>query len=456
MQGEEAELMGWEIREIPIGEIRAADYNPRVTLKPGDREYDKLRRSIEELGMIDPLVWNERTGTLVGGHQRLTVLRDLGYTTAPCWIVSLTEKQEKQANVALNKIAGRWDEDKLYDVLKGFTADELAVTGFEDWELLELSGDENDEVQEDDFDVDESLGAHEQPKTKRGDVIALGQHRLMCGDATVKDDVATLFDGCTADMIFTDPPYNVDYQGTDGMKIMNDKMSGDKFFSFLLSAFQAMLAVVKNGGGIYVCHADGAGNEFRKAFADAGFLLKQILVWVKNTFVIGRQDYHWQHEPILYGWKPGAKHNWCGNRKQATAIRPGDAVAVEEDGSGNYNLSFTVGFSCIRIKVPSYEVIARSENGDVWLFDKPLRNKEHPTMKPVALCARAIINSSRKGDIVADLFGGGGATLIASEQLDRRCFMMELDPRYCDVIVDRWEKLTGLKAEAVPADQARG
>jgi DNA modification methylase len=434
----------WEIREMKVADLRSADYNPRVALRPGDDEYEKLKRSILELGIVDPLVWNKQTETLVGGHQRLTVLRDLGYTTVPCWIVDLSPEKERQANLALNKITGRWDEDKLRAVLEGLTPEEVAVAGFDARDLRALYEDDAAEVKEDEFDVDASLAAHTEPRVKRGDVIQLGRHRLMCGDATCQADADRLFGDRQADMVFTDPPYNVDYKGgtKDALKIMNDKMSDSSFYRFLFDSFSALFPHTRPGGAIYVCHADSEGLNFRRALLDSGYLVKQVLVWVKNSIVLGRQDYQWQHEPILYGWKPGAAHHWCGDRKQSTAIRPGDMLSVEEDKDG-FVLSFNVGFECVRIRVPSFDVLAKSEGSSVWLFDKPTASREHPTMKPIGLCARAIRNSSERGEIVADLFSGSGSTLIASEQLGRTCYAMELDPRYCDVICDRWENLTG-------------
>jgi len=245
----------------------------------------------------------------------------------------------------------------------------------------------------------------EEPITKPGDLWILGRHRLLCGDSTDQTVVAKLMENQLADMIFTDPPYNVNYTGKtkDALTIKNDSMKDDNFRHFLTLAFLNMAQASKAGAPIYVCHADSEGLSFRTAFKEAGWDLKQCIIWVKQHFVMGRQDYQWQHEPILYGWKPGAAHKFYGDRKQTT----------------------------------------------VWQIDRPMANREHPTMKPIALCAQAIKNSSKSGDIVLDLFGGSGSTLIACEQLNRTCYMMEIDPKYCDVIVKRWENLTGQKAERV-------
>ena len=271
----------------------------------------------------------------------------------------------------------------------------------------------------------------------------------MCGDATKPADVDKLMDGRLAAMIFTDPPYNVAYEGgtSDKLTIKNDDMPTEKFNQFLRDAFQCMFSSVEPGGAIYVCHADSEGSNFRGALQDAGWMLKQCLIWAKNQFVIGRQDYQWQHEPILYGWKPGAAHRFFGGRKQGTVIEEIAPITVRQDDNGAL-LSFTAGLQTVTIRVPSYEVLQSGDDSlsTIWRFDKPLRNGDHPTMKPIGLCARAIQNSSRPGEIAADFFGGSGSTLVAAEQTGRECRTMELDPVYCDLIVKRWEEFTGQKA----------
>lgn len=234
----------YELREIPIDVIKPADYNPRVALLPGDPDYEKLKKSVETLGVIDPLVYNEKTGTLIGGHQRLSVLHALGYETVPCFIVSLSPDQEKQANVALNKITGRWDEEKLRDVLASIPEDMISAAGFDPKELQQLMA-PVEEVHEDGFDVDGAAAAISEPKTQRGDIIQLGRHRLMCGSSTDPIDVAALFDGERADMVFTDPPYNVDYHSSDGKSILNDSMADNEFYHFLLDAFVSLYPYVK-------------------------------------------------------------------------------------------------------------------------------------------------------------------------------------------------------------------
>jgi DNA modification methylase len=398
-----------EIKKISVELINPAKYNPRKDLRPGDPEYEKLKRSIEEFGFIEPLVWNRRTGCLVGGHQRYKILLEQGVTEVECSVVDLDEAKEKALNIALNKIGGDWDYQKLAVLLEDIklTGLDVELTGFDSAEIDKLMSDflYEMEPEDDHFDLEEELEKIEEPVTQKGDVWLLGKHRLLCGDATSAEDVNRLMNGEFASMVFTDPPYNVDYVGKtkDALKIKNDKMGNQQFYQFLLDSFSNMFAVTQPGGGIYICHADSEGINFRSAMVDSGWNLKQCIVWVKNTIVMGRQDYHWQHEPILYGWKPGQAHQWMGDRKQST----------------------------------------------VWEFDKPSRNGDHPTMKPLGIPARGIKNSSKVGGVVLDLFLGSGSTLIACEQTGRICYGMELDPKYCDVIVRRYEEYTGQKAERV-------
>lgn len=398
------------IQKIKIESLKPAEYNPRKDLKPEDEEYQKIKKSITEFGYVAPIIINSNM-TVIGGHQRLKVLKEIGYTEVECVVVDLDQKKEKALNIALNKISGDWDNDKLEELLA-----ELKQTDI-DMDITGFSFDEVDEIlkditgsKEDDFDLDQALDEIEEPISKRGDVWILGKNRLMCGDSTQKEDVMHLMNSQEADMLLTDPPYNVDYEGktSEALKIENDNMSETEFYNFLLDSFKNMFDSIKyggsayvfHGGSAYVFHADTEGLNFRNAFKSCGFKLAQCLVWVKNTFVMGRQDYQWRHEPILYGWKPGAGHYFVDNRKQSTVLE----------------------------------------------FDKPSRNAEHPTMKPVDLLVYLIKNSSKENDLILDLFGGSGSTLIAAEQTQRRCYTMELDPKYCDVIIKRWENLTGEKA----------
>lgn len=390
------------IQKINIEKLKAAEYNPRKDLKPEDEEYQKIKKSILEFGYVAPVIVNSDM-TVIGGHQRLKVLKELGYKEVECNIVDLDKTKEKALNIALNKITGEWDNAKLEELLA-----ELKETDI-DMDMTGFSFDEVDNIlkdiegsKEDDFDLDKTLNEIDEPITKPGDIWILGKNRLMCGDSTQKDNVLHLMDKQEADMLLTDPPYNVDYEGktVDALKIENDNMTSTEFYNFLLDSFRNMFEVTKCGSSVYVFHADTEGLNFRNAFNAVGFKLAQCLVWVKNTFVMGRQDYQWRHEPILYGWKEGAGHYFIDDRKQSTVLE----------------------------------------------FDKPSRNAEHPTMKPIDLLVYLIKNSSKENDLILDLFGGSGSTLIAAEQVKRRCYTMELDPKYCDVIVKRWELLTGEKA----------
>lgn len=390
------------IQKISIEELKPAEYNPRKDLKPEDEEYQKIKKSLVEFGYVAPVIVNADM-TVIGGHQRLKVLKELGYTEIECNIVDLDKDKEKALNIALNKITGEWDNTKLEELLAELkeTSIDMDMTGFSfdevDNMLKDITG-----SKEDDFDVDQALNEIEEPTSKPGDVWILGRHRLMCGNSTQKEEVMRLMNKQEADMLLTDPPYNVDYVGktSEALKIENDNMNETEFYNFLIDAFRNMFESVKYGGSIYVFHADTEGLNFRNAFKAVGFKLAQCLVWVKNTFVMGRQDYQWRHEPILYGWKEGAGHYFVDNRKQSTVLE----------------------------------------------FDKPSRNAEHPTMKPIDLLVYLIKNSSKENDIILDLFGGSGSTLIAAEQIQRTCYTMELDPKYCDVIIKRWENLTGQKA----------
>ena len=388
------------IQKISIEKLKPAEYNPRKDLKPEDEEYQKIKKSLVEFGYVAPVIVNADM-TVIGGHQRIKVLKELGYEEIQCIVVDLDKNKEKALNLALNKISGEWDNDKLEAILAELkeTDIDINVTGF--------SNDEIDDIlkdiigsNEDDFDLEEALDEIEEPTTKVGDVWLLGKHRLLCGNSTQEEDVMRLMNNQYADMLLTDPPYNVDYEGTAG-KIKNDNMNETEFYNLLIDAFKNMHSVAKAGCPIYVFHADTEGLNFRNAFKNAGFKLAQCLVWVKNTFVMGRQDYQWKHEPILYGWKEGKAHYFIDSRSQNTVLE----------------------------------------------FDKPTRNAEHPTMKPIDLLVYLIKNSSKENNLIVDLFGGSGSSLIAAEQTNRICYAMELDPRYCDVIIKRWETLTGQKAE---------
>lgn len=388
------------IQKINILKLKPSEYNPRKDLQPEDEEYIKIKNSILEFGYVAPVIINADM-TVIGGHQRLKVLKELGYEEIQCIVVDLDKNKEKALNLALNKISGEWDNDKLEAILAELkeTDIDMNITGFSNDEIDDILKDIMGS-NEDDFDLEEALEEIEEPITKVGDIWKLGKHRLLCGDSTQQEEVMRLMNNQEADMLLTDPPYNVDYEGTAG-KIENDNMNETEFYNLLIDAFKNMHSVAKSGCPIYVFHADTEGLNFRNAFKNAGFKLAQCLVWVKNTFVMGRQDYQWKHEPILYGWKEGKAHYFIDSRSQNTVLE----------------------------------------------FDKPTRNAEHPTMKPIDLLVYLIKNSSKENNLIVDLFGGSGSSLIAAEQTNRICYTMELDPRYCDVIIKRWETLTGQKAE---------
>ncbi len=386
-----------QIEKKNVKDLLPADYNPRKDLKPGDPEYEKLKRSIEQFGYVEPVIWNEKTGRVVGGHQRLKVLTDMGITEVDVVVVSLSDEKEKALNIALNKISGSWDNEKLALVIADLqgTDFDVSLTGFDPEELDDLFRDDvKNGVKEDDFDVDAEL---EKPCfSKAGDLWLLGDHRLVCGDSTKSDTFDLLMNGRKANLVVTDPPYNVNYEGSAG-KIKNDSMAEDQFEQFLLDAYLQMESAMADDASIYVFHSDSHGLAFRKAFDAAGFYLSGCCIWKKQSLVLGRSPYQWQHEPVLFGWKKKGKHQWFSGRKEST----------------------------------------------IWEFDKPKKNVDHPTMKPVALMSYPIMNSTMTGCLVLDPFGGSGSTLIACEQTGRVCYTVELDEKFCDVIVNRYKEQVG-------------
>lgn len=385
-----------EIKELPLKELKPAAYNPRKKLKKGDKEYEKIKQSLLKFGYVDPIIVNEDL-TVIGGHQRLTVLKDLDYETAKCVIVDLPKEDEKALNIALNKITGQWDEALLADLLLDLQESDfnLDLTGFEPPEIDDILSNVHDkELSEDEFDVEEEL---KKPTVSRhGDIWQLGKHRVICGDSTKAETYKQLLDDRKANLVVTDPPYNVDVEETAG-KILNDNMSDGDFYQFLLSMFTQVENHMEDDASIYVFHADTEGLNFRKAFKDAGFYLSGCCIWKKNSLVLGRSPYQWQHEPCLYGWKKKGRHQWFSDRKQTT----------------------------------------------IWEYDRPKSSKDHPTMKPIQLMAYPIQNSSMRGTIVLDPFLGSGSTLIAADQTGRVCYGIELDEKFVDVIVKRYIEVTG-------------
>jgi DNA modification methylase len=439
-----------------LADIATLVPNPRNPNTHPPKQIELLAKIIKNQGWRAPITVSTRSGFVVRGHGRLLAAQVLGVTQVPVDRQDYATEAEEWADlIADNRIAelAQIDEGLLVSLLSEFNAADFDVnlTGFSDKQIDNLLADFNvAEVKEDNFDPAAAAAEINEPVTKPGDIWQLGRHRLMCGDATVSADVEKLMDGSLADLVFTDPPYNVAYEGgtAEKLTIKNDNMSGERFNQFLHDSFSAMFSATKLGGAIYVCHADSEGANFRGAMQDTGWLLKQCLIWAKNQFVLGRQDYQWQHEPILYGWKPGAAHQFHGGRKQGTIIEEAAPLIIREDEKGAL-LTFMAGIQTVAVRVPSFELLQSGDDtvSTVWRFEKPLRNGEHPTMKPIGLCARAIQNSSKPGDVVLDLFGGSGSTLMAAEQTDRECRMMELDPVYSDVIIRRWEELIGQKAQ---------
>ena len=421
------------IQKISVEKLLPAKYNPRKDLKPGDPEFEKLKRSVEEFGYVEPIIWNSRTGVVVGGHQRLKVLQHLGYTEVDCVVLDLDEQKEKALNVALNKISGAWDIPMLTALLRdldesGFDA---TLTGFDVTEMSELFDDQSEIVEDDPPEV---AAEDQEPFTKPGDRWLLGDHVLYCGDSTKKSDVAALMDGMLADLVVTDPPYNVNYEGSDGKTIQNDNLPEEQFRAFLVAAFRRMREVMKPGTPFYIWHAETVGGAFRQATNEALGKVRQMLVWNKNSFTMGHQDYQWKHEACIYGWTDGATHYFVDDRTQATVIEDKhiDIGKMKKE----------------EMRDLLREIFSDKISTTVLDENKPARNADHPTMKPLKLLARLVKNSSRKGDIVLDTFGGSGSTLITCEQLGRKCYTMELDPKYADVIVKRWLKFTG-KPEAI-------
>lgn len=360
-------------------------------------QVNKLRSSLREFGFVNPVIIDQDKN-VIAGHGRLMAAKEEGITEVPCVLVDyLTEAQKKAYILADNRYAqdAGWDEELLrleIEALEGMDFD-VSLTGFNEDEISDLfAGADTSDTQDDDFDLSDAL--EKAAFVEKGDVWVVGRHRFMCGDATSEEDVATLMDGKKANLIITDPPYNVAFESSDGLSIKNDKMENEKFYEFLLSAFKNMAAHLEKGGAAYVFHADTEGLNFRKAFVDAGFHLAGCCIWVKNSLVLGRSDYQWQHEPVLYGFLQNGKHYWSKNagRSQTT----------------------------------------------IWNFDKPKKNKNHPTSKPLDLLAYPIGNSSQENAIVIDTFGGSGSTLMTCEQTNRICHTMELDEKYASVILRRY------------------
>ena len=364
-------------------------------------QINKLRSSLREFGFINPVIIDKDYG-IIAGHGRVLAAKEEGIEKVPCVLVDyLTETQKKAYILADNRMAldAGWDEELLkleIEALQGEAFD-IGLTGFDEKDLADLFKMDEGDVKDDDYDLTAAL--EKAAFVEKGDVWVVGRHRLVCGDATNEEDVAKLMDGKKANLILTDPPYGVSFKSSSGLTIQNDSMKNDEFYNFLLAAFKNMVAHLEPGGGAYVFHADTEGLNFRKAFIDAGLHLAGCCIWVKNSLVLGRSDYQWQHEPVLYGFLQNGKHKWFSDRKQTT----------------------------------------------IWNFDKPKRNENHPTSKPLDLLAYPLKNSTQANAIVLDTFGGSGSTLMACENSNRICYTMELDEKYASVILRRYVEDTGDK-----------
>ena len=406
------------IQNVPINTVKANPNNPRIIK---DDKFAKLVKSINEFPQmlnLRPIVVNDDM-VVLGGNMRLKACKEAGLKEIPIIKASeLTEQQQKEFIVKDNVGYGEWDWD---DLANNWDVDELTEWG------LDIPGFVNEEtipeVEEDDFDVPE--GGIETDIVS-GDLFEIGQHKLLCGSSTETDTWQRLFEKELCDMVMTDPPYNVNYEGGTGLKIMNDQMTNDSFYQFLYDFYTALGSYTKPGGAWYVWHADSEGANFRQAYKDSGLLLKQCLIWVKNALVMGRQDYHWKHEPCLYGWKEGAAHYFTDDRTKTTVI---------EDIADYRKLSKKELLDLVK------EMTSDKQKTTIIHCDKPSKNDVHPTMKPIKLLAPLIENSSKIGELVADGFLGSGSTMVAAHQLKRRCYGTELDPKYCQVILDRMIKL---------------
>ena len=403
-------------------------------------QVSQLAASIKEFGFTTPVLVDDDNG-IVAGHGRVLAAQQIGLEDVPTINVGwLTETQRRAYIIADNKLAlnAGWDEDVLRSEMEFLSSQhfDISLTGFNFSEIEALDVDLLETK-----DPDDVPSLPKEPKTQPGDVWVMGQHRLVCGDSTTITNLDKLMQGGCADMCWTDPPYNVAYETKAG-KIANDDLSDTDFRKFLVDSFVAAFTAIKPGGAIYVAHADAEGLNFRAAFAKAGFKLSGCLVWRKDSLVLGRSDYQWQHEPILYGWKPGKAHRWFGGRKQTTVLdmaTDGTAFKARPDGRFEIHLGNSV-------MVVSGDATVEEFLPTVMHESKPKRSDGHPTMKPVVLVERMLRNNAKKGDVVLDLFGGSGSTLMAAERLGMCARLSELDPSYCDVIVNRWQAFTGKRA----------
>ena len=418
-----------QIIEKELAELREYENNPRNN----DEAVEAVAESIKQFGFKVPIVIDNKN-VIVCGHTRLKAAERLGLSFVPCIVADdLNDEQIKAFRLADNKTGelAEWDFEALEKELAELTAFDVDMTAFGfDESIFE----ETLTADEDDFDVEAEVEEIVEPTTKQGEVWQLGRHRLICGDSTDGKTIERLMGKERADLLLIDPPYNVAYESSDGKTIQNDDMEKEEFLQFLTQAFDNACSVMKNGAAFYIWHASREQVNFENALNKARLEIRQQLIWNKNALIIGRQDYQWKHEPCFYGWKEGAPHYFTNSRCETTVIEDKPNInKMSKEELKDY-------IKELQKNIPASTVINE---------DKPLRNGDHPTMKPIKLLGYQIGNSSRQGELVLDIFGGSGSTLIACEQLNRVCYMCELDTKYCDVIIKRWENLTGQKAERI-------
>lgn len=413
-----------KIIKVNIDEIKPYEHNAKLHPK---EQIEQIKNSIIEFGNNDPIAI-DLDNVIIEGHGRYEALKELGYKEVEVIVLDLNEEQKNAYRIIHNQLTMNtdWDIEMLKQELSKISLN-MNDFGIEQ-SLLDEVEEEFSEVEEDNFDIDKVLDEIDEPTTKPGDTWQLGNHRLICGDSTSFNDIEKLMNGEEVDLFLTDPPYNINISNSQGMTIENDNMDKEEFVKFLTDVFVNANAFMKSGAPFYIWYADTSALEFHQACRNTQWQIRENLVWVKNQFILGRQDYHWRHEPCLYGWKEGAAHYFVNDRTQSTIIDETiDLETIPED----------------KLKEWVKDLL---NNSTILYENKPTINDMHPTMKPIPLIGRLIKNSSIKNTNVLDLFGGSGSTLIACEQLNRKCFTMELDPKYCDVIIKRWETLTGKKA----------
>lgn len=436
----------YQIVQMKISDVCPYDKNPRIN----DDAVEPVAKSIQDFGFRSPIIV-DKNHVIICGHTRFKAAQKLGLATIPVHVAAdLTPEQTKALRLVDNRTGelAQWDLNMLQIEISEL--DHLNIQmdeyGFSELELAQIF-ENHDPVAHGKTDPDAIPEITEAPVSKRGTVYLLGDHRVMCGDSTNQADMIKLMHGRMADMWLTDPPYNVAYESANGMRIQNDNMTVRDFDRFLTKAFTTAAHAMNPGASYYIFHSDNYGNNFRNAIIAAGLTIRQCLIWVKNGFILGRQDYQWGHEPCLYGWKDGAAHKWNGDRKQSTVIDiPDNALIQREDGRWQLKVGNRV-FSIAK------EAVCEEEITSVIECAKPARNDIHPTMKPVELLIRLLKHSSNREDLIIDTFGGSGSTLIAAEQTGRTAYLMELDERYVDAIRKRyaefrygescnWQKLT--------------